>query len=109
MKSILSKLALVFLSLFVISGTAIGEPVKLELKGSPEFVSEAPLEKIVGMSEGLLTLTGDFTDLKALQAVVVIPVASMRTGNEIRDEHLRGEGWLNAAANPNVELTQHLG
>jgi len=84
---------------------AMGEPVKLELKGSPEFVSEAPLEKIVGVSEGLLTLTGDFADLKTLKAVVVIPVASMRTGNEIRDDHLRGEGWLNGKANPNVEFT----
>jgi polyisoprenoid-binding protein YceI len=78
--------------------------MKFELKGSPEFVSEAPLEKIVGVSEGVMTLTGDFGDLKALQTVVVIPVKSMRTGNTIRDDHLRSEGWLNAKANPNVEF-----
>lgn len=78
--------------------------MKLELKGTPEFLSEAPLEKIVGVSEGVLTLTGDFSDLKRLQATVVIPVESMRTGNDIRDEHLRSDGWLNAKANPNIEF-----
>jgi polyisoprenoid-binding protein YceI len=39
-----------------------------------------------------------------LQTAVVIPVESMRTGNAIRDDHLRSEGWLNAKANPNVEF-----
>jgi polyisoprenoid-binding protein YceI len=78
--------------------------MKLELKGSPEFLSEAPLEKIVGVSEGVMILTGDFGDLKALQTAVVIPVESMRTGNAIRDDHLRSEGWLNVKANPNVEF-----
>lgn len=83
---------------------ASARQMKLELKGNPEFLSEAPLEKIVGVSEGVLTLTGDFADVKALNAAVVIPVASMRTGNAIRDDHLRSEGWLNAKANPNVEF-----
>jgi hypothetical protein len=139
MKSHSVSIALTSLSLFMFSGTAIGEPVnpepkdspeivaeapaekveviaqaveattgesvKLELKGSPEFVSEAPLEKIVGLSQGVLMLAGDFSDLNTLQATVVIPVESMRTGNAIRDDHLRGEGWLNGKANPNVEFT----
>ena len=77
----------------------------LQLKGSPEFVSEAPLEKIVGVSEGVLELSGDFSDLKMLKASVKIPVTSMRTGNDIRDEHLQGSDWLNAKANPNVTFT----
>lgn len=95
----------IFLSVFAILAfgtTAMSEPLKFSLKGSPEFLSEAPLEKIVGVSEGELSLIVDFADLKTLQASVTIPVASMRTGNDIRDEHLRGEGWLNASANPNV-------
>ncbi len=83
---------------------APSESVQLVLKGTPEFLSEAPLEKIVGVSEGVLTLTGGFGDLKALQGSVVIPVQRMRTGNAIRDDHLRSEGWLNAKANPNIEF-----
>ena len=77
----------------------------LQLKGSPEFVSEAPLEKIVGVSEGTLALAGDFADLTSLKATVSIPVSSMKTGNKIRDEHLQGSDWLNAAANPNITFT----
>ena len=75
---------------------------KLKLKGQPEFVSEAPLEKIVGVSKGVLTLSGDFGDLSGLKARVKIPVSSMKTGNDIRDNHLQGAEWLNAKANPNI-------
>ena len=84
---------------------AQAEPVQLTLKGNPEFLSEAPLEKIVGVSEGTLTLKGDFGDLKTLKASASIPVTSMRTGNDIRDEHLQSETWLNAKANPNITFT----
>ncbi len=31
-----------------------------------------------------------------------MPVASLRTQNDLRDEHLRSERWLNAAAHPNA-------
>ena len=93
---------LILVSILSFGSTALSEPLKFSLKGAPEFLSEAPLEKIVGVSEGELSLIVDFADLKSLQASVSIPVASMRTGNDIRDEHLRGEGWLNAKANPNV-------
>lgn len=34
----------------------------------------------------------------------VIQVASVDTGHDTRDEHLRGERWLNAAANPSIEF-----
>lgn len=34
----------------------------------------------------------------------VIQVGSIDTGHDTRDEHLRGERWLNAAANPNIEF-----
>jgi polyisoprenoid-binding protein YceI len=94
--SLLAALSLVF--------TTVAFANPLTLKGQPEFTSEAPLEKIKGVSEGVLTLEGDFADLANLKATVQIPVASMRTGNDIRDEHLRGADWLNAAANPNVEF-----
>jgi polyisoprenoid-binding protein YceI len=34
-----------------------------------------------------------------------IPVASLRTGIPLRDEHLRGKDWLDAAAAPNITFS----
>ena len=102
MRSFRYSALLILVSILSLGSTAMSEPAKFTLKGAPEFLSEAPLEKIVGISEGELSLIIDFADLKSLQASVTIPVESMRTGNAIRDDHLRGEGWLNAKANPNI-------
>ena len=103
MKTTRTLIAFIAVTLMGLSGAFA--QTTLQLKGSPEFVSEAPLEKIVGVSEGILALTGDFADLSTLKASVTIPVTSMNTGNKIRDEHLQGADWLNAQANPNVTFT----
>ena len=95
-------LTTLLLCLLTTVSMALADTVKLTLKGNPEFLSEAPLEKIVGVSEGTLTLDGSFADLKSLKAVASIPVASMRTGNDIRDEHIQSETWLNAKVNPEI-------
>ena len=100
MKSLHSLIAFIAITTMALSGAFA--QTALQLKGSPEFVSEAPLEKIVGVSEGVLELSTDFADLTTLTASVTIPVASMNTGNKIRDERLKGADWLNAEANPNV-------
>ena len=103
MKKLTNLLLLLVVALLTVS-TAQAQ-VSLKLKGAPEFVSEAPLEKIVGVSEGILSLKGDFANLTGLKAKVSIPVTSMKTGNDIRDNHLQGADWLNAKANPNITFT----
>lgn len=70
------------------------------------FTSDAPLETIEGVST---STAGNFTvDLanpsRRLEGSVTIPTNTLRTGNDMRDEHLRGENWLNATANPNIAL-----
>lgn len=69
------------------------------------FTSNAPLETISGTSSsvsGMLTVT--LSDATTIRGAVEIPVASLRTGVDDRDEHLQGEDWLNAAANPNIRF-----
>lgn len=68
------------------------------------FKSEAPLEDIVGTSN---QLTGyvvfDPAELsKGARGELSVPVASLRTGIPLRDEHLRGSDWLDASAQPNI-------
>lgn len=68
------------------------------------FTSDAPLETIDGVSTNT---TGNLSvDLanpnRGLTGSVVITTASLRTGNDMRDEHLRGGNWLDAEHNPNI-------
>lgn len=67
------------------------------------WVSEAPAEKIVGTAaevEGKIRWNLD--KLEATSAKISFPVASMKTGNSLRDRHLQGKDWLNAKKNPKI-------
>jgi polyisoprenoid-binding protein YceI len=71
--------------------------------GQIKFVSEAPAEKIVGTADGIKGLvTFNLGELEKTTGKVSFPVKSMKTGNDQRDEHLRGKDWLNAEANPEI-------
>jgi polyisoprenoid-binding protein YceI len=67
------------------------------------FVSNAPLETITGVTSQVSgSLRVDPNDLSTVSGRVEAPVASFRTGIDLRDEHLRSDNWLNAEKNPNV-------
>lgn len=62
------------------------------------WTSEAPLESIRGTSEGVTgTFTMDPKNLATLRGTVTTQVATMKTGNETRDSHLKSDQWLDAA------------
>jgi len=73
-------------------------------KSQVVFLSDAPLEKVRGTAEGItgsVRLT-DASDLATTTARISVPVASMRTGNPMRDKHLVSDEWLDAAKFPNI-------
>lgn len=75
----------------------------VELGGQLKFLSEAPLEKIFGTADGVVgKLTTDPTDLTRTTGRFSLPVASMKTGNDKRDDHLRSDVWLDAAKFPEI-------
>ena len=67
------------------------------------FTSAAQLETINGVST---RASGSFNvnpaNLSSVSGTITVPVASLRTGIDERDEHLRGADWLNAAAHANA-------
>lgn len=68
------------------------------------FESKAPVEYIDGTAEdvgGSVTADFDRAEL-GLNASVSVPVASMRTGVDQRDEHLRSSEWLDAQRYPAI-------
>ena len=75
-------------------------------RNQASFLSESVVEDIAGTASGLGgTVSFDPSDVaKTISATVTVDVASMKTGIDMRDEHLRGEGWLNAKQFPTIEF-----
>jgi polyisoprenoid-binding protein YceI len=74
-------------------------------KSKATFVSDAPLETMTGKTNQVTgALSVDPTDITTTTGKFKAPVASLRTGNDLRDEHLRGDGWLDAAKNPFIHF-----
>ncbi len=74
-------------------------------RSSLRFVSDAPMEKIVGTSEQLQgTIEFDVDNPSDLDGTIKFPVDSMRTGNSTRDRHLTQEDWLHAEEYPHVSF-----
>lgn len=74
-------------------------------KSKATFVSDAPLETMTGTTSNLTgSLSVDPSDISKTTGSFRAPVVSLRTGNELRDEHLRGDGWLDAKKYPNIDF-----
>ncbi len=64
------------------------------------FMLDAPLEVINGLSNevrGRVEVKGTRASGK-----FQVPVKSLKTGNDTRDEHLRNDRWLDAAKSPDI-------
>ena len=71
------------------------------------FKSEAPLEDIVGTTSEITgyMMFDPLNPQAGGQGKFMVPVTSLDSGIPLRDEHLQGEAWLNAAAHPMIILT----
>ena len=94
------KIVLSLLSFVLMTTVSYASPI--QLKGDAKFSSDAPLEKINGTAQGSGKLELEAKALEKMEGMFKMAVASMRTGNDMRDSHLRGAEWLNADKCPNV-------
>lgn len=79
--------------------------VRADGKSRATFVSDAPLETMVGKTSKVSgSLMVDPSDITKTKGSFKVPVASLRTGSDLRDEHLRGDGWLDAKKYPNIHF-----
>jgi len=75
-------------------------------KNQFEWLSTAPMEEIKGTADEVGgTLTFDPRKPASLKGTITAQVASMKSGNGMRDEHIRGDQWLNAAQHPTISFT----
>lgn len=71
-----------------------------------KFLSDAPMEKVPGTAEGVTgeISVADATNPASTTAKISVAVARMKTGNDMRDKHMQGAEWLNAATNPTISF-----
>lgn len=107
-----TKLSLVVGMCMMLPALAQAEAKTFAVKGSnAKFVSDAPLETMVGTTDkvnGMLTV--DPADISKTTGKFKVPVKSLDTDNDLRDEHLQGDGWLDAKNSPylHFEITEVL-
>lgn len=68
------------------------------------FVSEADIETIHGVSHAAKGSLAVDTKGTTVSGTLSIPVASLKTGIALRDEHLRSDAWLHAKKYPWIRL-----
>ena len=72
---------------------------------SIQFVSDAPLEKFTGKSTAVSgEIKVDPDKVSTGKADLAVDAASINTNLKLRDEHLRGENWLDAKKFPQAKL-----
>ena len=105
-----------FLMLFVAVSASLAQGFKVKASGEQtfnfgdkygrnqvSFFSTTPLEDITGISNAVKgKVTFDIADIKTLKGSISTTVASIKTGIDLRDEHLRSENWLDATTYPKV-------
>lgn len=70
-----------------------------------QFVSDAPLERITGKtSKASGTISVDPAKPAECKGDIKVDIASIKTGVDLRDEHLRKDNWLDAAKYPNAQF-----
>lgn len=75
-------------------------------RNQASFYSTTPLEDITGLTNdinGKVSLK--VNDIKSLNGEISVSTASIKTGIDLRDEHLRDENWLDASKYPNIKFT----
>ncbi|MBL0177311.1 MAG: YceI family protein [Ignavibacteria bacterium] len=76
-------------------------------RNQASFSSKAPIEDISGTASGLGgTVSFDPANVPGtIKADITVEVASMKTGIDMRDDHMRGDKWLDAAKFPTITFT----
>lgn len=95
------RMMLLLISSFaLLTSAAFADTVKF--KGSANFISDAPVEKINGTASGAAELSIKGADITTMRGQISFVVASMKTGNDMRDDHLRSSVWLDEKTYPAI-------
>lgn len=75
-------------------------------RNQASFFSTTPLEDITGLTNDINgKVSFNVNDIKSLKGELSVSTASIKTGIDLRDEHLRDADWLDADKYPNIKFT----
>jgi polyisoprenoid-binding protein YceI len=67
------------------------------------FFSTTPLEDVTGVSNSVKgKVTFDVADIKTLRGSISMPVSSLKTGIDLRDEHMKSKNWMDTENYPEI-------
>jgi polyisoprenoid-binding protein YceI len=103
MKSFLSLSLAALVGLTAVAAQATDFEVSTSPLSTASYTSDADLETISGTSVQVSgTIATDLKDPSKTSGTISIPVTSLVSGVAMRDEHMAGKDWLNAAEFPNI-------
>ena len=103
MKSFLSLSLAALVGLTAVAAQATDFEVSTSPLSTASYTSDADLETISGTSVQVSgTIATDLKDPSKTSGSFSIPVTSLLSGVPMRDEHMAGKDWLNAAEFPNI-------
>jgi polyisoprenoid-binding protein YceI len=110
----------IFLVILSLSSAILAQGFKVKATGTQSFnfedrngrnhvtfFSATPLEDITGTANGISgTVSFDVDNFaKTIKGMIIVKVASMNTGIDLRNQHLKGANWLNAEKYPDIVYT----
>jgi polyisoprenoid-binding protein YceI len=103
MKSLTSLSLAALVGLTAAAASATDFEISTSPLSTASYTSDADLETISGTSVQVSgTIATDLKDPSKTSGSFSIPVTSLLSGVPMRDEHMAGEQWLNAAEFPNI-------
>ena len=103
MKSFLSLSLAALVGLTAVAAQATDFEISTSPLSTASYTSDADLETISGTSVQVSgTIATDLKDPSKTSGSFSIPVTSLLSGVPMRDEHMAGKDWLNAAEFPNI-------
>lgn len=115
----MKKILIRIISAFFITGSVFAQGFDVKASGSQTFsfkddkgrnqatfYSATPLEDINGITSDINgTVTFNVDDFaNTLKGEIIISASSIKTGIDMRDGHLKSDGWLNAEKFPNISF-----
>ena len=103
MKSLTSLSLAALVGLTAAAASATDFEISTSPLSTASYTSDADLETISGTSVQVSgTIATDLKDPSKTSGTISIPVTSLLSGVPMRDEHMAGKDWLNAAEFPNI-------
>ena len=103
MKSLTSLSLAALVGLTAAAASATDFEISTSPLSTASYTSDADLETISGTSVQVSgTIATDLKDPSKTSGSFTIPVTSLLSGVPMRDEHMAGKDWLNAAEFPNI-------